>query len=88
MQIDSFVNFEKLWFCRVNVGEHGVCYRLYPQSLFDEKINENVNAEMARQPLLVSCCSSLMSYDQGKFRKISCKQNYSLGQIVPSQNSC
>jgi hypothetical protein len=38
----------------VNVEEGGVCYRLYPHSLFDEKINENVNSEMARQPLLVS----------------------------------
>ncbi|CAF0814360.1 unnamed protein product [Adineta ricciae] len=37
---------------RANVGEGSVCYRLYPQSLFDEKINENINAEMARQPLL------------------------------------
>jgi hypothetical protein len=34
--------------------ERGVCYRLYPHSLFDEKINENIDSEMARQPLLVS----------------------------------
>ncbi len=37
-----------------NIEEGGICYRLYPHSLFNEKINENVNAEMARQPLLVS----------------------------------
>jgi hypothetical protein len=32
----------------------GVCYRVYPCTLLNDKINDNVNAEMARQPLLVS----------------------------------
>ncbi|CAF3326176.1 unnamed protein product [Rotaria socialis] len=37
---------------RANLEEGGICYRLFPHSLFDEKINENINSEMARQPLL------------------------------------
>jgi HrpA-like RNA helicase len=37
-----------------NIEDGGICYRMYPHSLFNEKINENVNSEMARQPLLVS----------------------------------
>ncbi|CAF0759451.1 unnamed protein product [Rotaria sordida] len=37
---------------RANIEEGGICYRLYPHYLFNEKINENINAEMARQPLL------------------------------------
>ncbi|CAF0945614.1 unnamed protein product [Adineta steineri] len=37
---------------RVNIEEGGICYRLYSHFLFDEKINDNINSEMARQPLL------------------------------------
>ena len=43
-----------LHFASTNIEEGGICYRLYPQTLFNEKINENINSEMARQPLLVS----------------------------------
>lgn len=74
----------------MNLEEGGVCYRLYPHSLFDEKINENINAEMARQPLLV-CLKNVVlrkMKDIEFFRKISCKRNYLLGQVARLQNLC
>lgn len=37
----------------ITIEKNGVCFRIYPQTLFAEKINENINSEMARQPLLV-----------------------------------
>jgi hypothetical protein len=70
-----------------NIDKDGICYRLYPRSLFDEKINDNINSEMARQPLLVSENQSGI-FIQLNYRRISCKQNYLLGLIVRLQNLC
>jgi hypothetical protein len=49
-----FQNENSITIFSTNIEKDGICYRLYPHSLFDEKINENINSEMARQPLLVS----------------------------------
>ena len=48
-----FLNIKFQSLNRANIEERGICYRLYPRSIFNEKINENINSEMARQPLLV-----------------------------------
>jgi hypothetical protein len=61
------VNFEFLY--SANIEEGGICYRLYPHSLFDEKINDNVNSEMARQPLLVSLMTQDISFYNGKIKQ-------------------
>lgn len=58
--IDTGIAFEKkyTWINQISANErksrvkNGICYRVYPRDLFDEKINENIHSDMARQPLL------------------------------------
>lgn len=73
----------------VDFDQQGICYRVYPQSLFDEKISENIHSEMARQPLLVGgILRQMASFIRDSSRRISCKRNYSRGRIVQWQNLC